>query len=94
MRTFLLVLGSALLAASFATAATGGSVGAVLRLGIPGLVLTGAILFERGRYKPNSPDRPGADWIATDERFLDPESGEIVTVFYQPQTGERRYVSG
>jgi hypothetical protein len=51
-------------------------------------------LFERGRYKPNSPDRPGADWIATDERFLDPESGEIVTVFYQPQTGERRYVSG
>ena len=94
MRTFLLVVGIALLAASLATALTGGPVGTVLRLGIPGLALTGAILFERGRYKPNSPDWPGPDWIATDERFVDHESGEIVTVFYQPQTGERRYVSG
>jgi hypothetical protein len=93
MRAFLLVVGIALLAAALATALTGGTAGAVLRLGIPGLVLTSAILFERGRYKPNSPDRPGPDWIATDERFVDHESGEIVTVFYQPRTGERRYVS-
>ena len=93
MRTLLLVFGIALLAASFAAALAGGPVGSVTRLGIPGLVLTGAILFERGRYKPNSPDRPGPDWIATDERFLDHESGEIVTVFFQPRTGERRYVS-
>ncbi len=93
MRTLLLVFGIALLAASFAAALAGGPVGSVTRLGIPGLVLTGAILFERGRYKPNSPDRPGPDWIATDERFVDHENGEIVTVFYQPRTGERRYVS-
>ena len=25
---------------------------------------------------------------------LDPESGKLVTVFYQPATGERRYVAG
>ena len=93
MRSLLLVLGIALLAASFATALTGCPVGTVLRLGIPGLVLTGAILFERGRYKPSSPDRPGPDWIATDERFVDHESGELVTVFYRPRTGERWYVS-
>ncbi len=93
MRTLLLVFGIALLAASFAAALTGGPVGNVLRLDIPGLVLTGAILFERGRYKPTSPDRPGPDWIATDERFVDHDSGEVVTVFYQPRTGERRYVS-
>jgi hypothetical protein len=93
MRTFLLVLGIVLLAASLATGLSGCPVGTVLRLGIPGLVLTGAILFERGRYKPNSRDGPGPDWIATDERFVDHESGEIVTVFYQPRTGERRYVT-
>jgi hypothetical protein len=93
MRLFLLVLGIALLAAALGTAPTGCSVGTVLRLGIPGLVLTGALLFERGRYNPNSPDRPGPDWIATDERFVDHESGKTVTVFYQPRTGERRYVT-
>jgi hypothetical protein len=93
MRTFPLVVGIALLAASLATALTGCPVGTVLWLGIPGLVLTGAIVFERARYKPNSRERPGPDWIATDERFVDHESGEIVTVFYQPRTGERRYVS-
>jgi hypothetical protein len=94
MRAVLLVLGIALLAASAVAALNGCPLGAVFRLGIPGLVLTGAILLERGRYNPNSPDRSGPDWIATDERFADHESGEIVTVFYQPKTGERRYVSG
>ena len=37
---------------------------------------------------------PGAGWVATKERFVDPESGKLVTVFYQPATGERRYVAG
>jgi hypothetical protein len=53
----------------------------------------GGILFERGRYKPSEPRQPGPDWVATGERFVDPASGEPVAVFYQPATGERRYVS-
>jgi hypothetical protein len=55
-------------------------------------VLLAALIFERGRYKPASPGHPGPDWVATDERFVDPESGAEVTVFYHPKSGERRYV--
>lgn len=38
---------------------------------------------------------PGREptWEATDERFLDPQTGETVQVFYDPCSGERRYVS-
>lgn len=35
----------------------------------------------------------GAGWRPTDERFIDPETGELVTVWYDPATGDRRYVS-
>ena len=31
-------------------------------------------------------------WRATDERFVDPETGKLVTVWFDPQSGERRYV--
>jgi hypothetical protein len=65
----------------------------VMWLTMLGGVLVGGILLERGRYKPAAPDRPGPDWVATDERFIDPQSGEEVTVFYRPATGERRYVA-
>jgi len=34
----------------------------------------------------------GGEWRPTDEKFVDPESGELVTVWYDPKTGERRYV--
>jgi hypothetical protein len=81
-------------------AATGWSViagcapGAILRLAIPGLVLLFALVVERWRYKPVTGGAPGAGWVPTNERFVDPESGKLVTVFYQPATGERRYVAG
>jgi hypothetical protein len=38
--------------------------------------------------------RPGRDGQATQERFVDPESGRLVTVFFNPATGERRYIAG
>jgi hypothetical protein len=34
----------------------------------------------------------GANWRPTDEKFIDPETGELVTVWFDPATGERRYV--
>jgi hypothetical protein len=52
------------------------------------------VLFERWRYRPLTADQPGRDWHATPERFVDPESGRLVTVFFNPATGERRYVAG
>ena len=35
----------------------------------------------------------GRDWGPTDEKFIDPETGDLVTVWFDPATGERRYVS-
>lgn len=34
----------------------------------------------------------GGPWQPTDERFVDPESGKLVTVWFNPGSGERRYV--
>ena len=48
---------------------------------------------EHWRYKPVSARTPEQGWVATNERFVDPESGQLITVYYQPSTGERRYVS-
>ena len=59
-----------------------------------GIVLVAGILFERGRYKPPTQATPGPGWLATEERFVDLQTGERVTVYYRPSTGERRYVGG
>ena len=64
------------------------------RLALLGLLLVVAALFERWRYKRLGSTHPGSDWVATDERFIDPESGKLVTVYYRPATGERRYIAG
>lgn len=92
LRSVLLILGVALTAAALLAALVGWlPLGA--HLAIPGLVLLFAMLNElRRRYKPIRPDPPGADWIETPERFVDPETGKDVTVYYQPSSGERRYV--
>jgi hypothetical protein len=92
LRKALLAIGAALLTAAVFVLLVCGPGAISAYLGFWGIVLLAALMFERGRYKPASPDHPGPDWIATDERFVDPESGEEVTVFYHPQSGERRYV--
>jgi hypothetical protein len=60
-------------------------------LGLGGLIVLGT-LFERWRYRPDD-SRPGAGWEPTGERFEDPETGKTLQVFYDPRSGERRYVS-
>ena len=35
----------------------------------------------------------GTNWRPTDEKFVDPETGKLVTVWFDPRTGDRRYVS-
>ena len=62
----------------------------VLYLFVNGAVVTAALLFERGRYRPAvSPDGP---WQETAERFVDPTTGQLMKVRYNPQTGARDYV--
>ena len=93
LRAALLVIGLALLvgAAAFATAGCG--LGLTLRFALAGSLLIGAVLFERWRYKRLASGRPGPEWVETAERFVDPEGGKLVTVYYHPSTGERRYVA-
>jgi len=57
-----------------------------------GLIVLAGTLFERWRYRrPGQP--PDARWQRTNERFVDPSSGETLEVLYDPRTGERHYVS-
>ncbi|HEY8053514.1 MAG TPA: hypothetical protein VIE42_12010 [Steroidobacteraceae bacterium] len=61
-------------------------------LGLGGLIVLGTV-FERWRYRPSS-IRTTAAWEPTGERFEDPETGKTVRVYYDPRSGQRRYVSG
>jgi hypothetical protein len=47
-------------------------------------------LWERFHYRGSAGG--GAGWQVTQERFRDDESGNLVTVWFNPATGERRYV--
>ena len=94
LRTVLFVVCGVLLGTAGLLAVTGCALGVTLRLAVPGLLLFFGLVVERWRYKTLTSRRPGPDWVPTNERFVDPESGNLVTVFYQPSTGERRYVAG
>ena len=59
---------------------------------IVGILFLGS-LAERFRYKKLEERRPRAGWVETDERFIDPATDKCVTVFYNPATGERLYVT-
>jgi hypothetical protein len=58
-------------------------------LAAAGLLVLGT-LWERFYYRGSGSGGPG--WQATQERFRDEESGNLVTVWFNPATGERRYV--
>jgi hypothetical protein len=62
----------------------------VIYLVINGLLITGGILFERSGYR-SQVNRTRGNWQPTGERFNDPTSGQVVEVYYNPQTGERDY---
>jgi hypothetical protein len=55
-----------------------------------GGVVAIAVLAERWRYRTRAAATDDG-WEATEERFIDPESGQALQVFYNPHTGERRY---
>jgi hypothetical protein len=54
-----------------------------------GLILL-FLLFERGRYRPPIDPR-GVEWKPTGERFIDPASGEMLSVYFNARTNERDY---
>jgi hypothetical protein len=59
---------------------------------IIGILMLVTALLER--TYGNLAGRPlGDNWRPTDEKFVDPESGRLVTVWFDPATGDRKYVS-
>ena len=92
LRAALLLVGAVALGGAVVVALFCGSLALILWLVMLGGGLVAGVVFERGRYKPAVDRPPGPGWVATDERFIDPASGKPVTVYYQPETGERRYV--
>ena len=80
----LCLIGALILLAAHVTTAL------VIYLAINGLIITGGILFERSGYRSNV-DRMQGKWRPTGERFNDPTTGQVVEVYYNPQTGERDY---
>jgi hypothetical protein len=93
LRAALLVIGGVMLAAAAIGALAGCRLAAIIPLAVCGPILAGGVLVERWRYQGLTDDRPGRNWQATPERFVDPETGRLVTVFFNPATGERRYVA-
>jgi hypothetical protein len=87
LRTVLLVIGGMLLATPLVEPKA--AIGPV----VIGAVIVLAVLVERYVYKPIGDEAPGAAWNKTAERFADPRSGRSVAVYYNPRTGQRRYVA-
>lgn len=56
-----------------------------------GGLLTASAVFERWRYKQPK-TAAAARGTPTGERFVDPESGALMEVYYDASTGERTYV--
>jgi len=91
MRQFLIVLGGVLLVAGLACMALG-VFPPMFVLAFWGIALVVGTVFERVIYKPNLAQRPGPGYRRTTERFIDDQTGETVTVYLEPATGERAYV--
>ena len=58
-----------------------------------GAVIVLSIVYERYRYKPVESVSPGPGWARTQERFIDDETGQPVTVWMNAE-GDRKYVRG
>ena len=87
-----LIIGYGILAVAGAVVLAGLGVGSpvAIYLFASGLIVIAALVFERGRYRP--PVTRGGSWQETAERFVDPTTGQLMKVRYNPQTGARDYV--
>jgi hypothetical protein len=87
-RGFALIVGAFLALCGVALWSTGGGPALLI---VAAVVIVSALvepIYGRANGKPQ-----GSGWRATDERFVDPETGKLVTVWFDPASGERRYVS-
>lgn len=57
-----------------------------------GLFVIVGLLIEARSYKPPQVQVPDPRWQDTGERFVDPGSGELTAVYFDPASSERHYV--
>jgi hypothetical protein len=57
-----------------------------------GLVVIATALFERSRYWPGRSGGDAGKLRPTDERFIDPTSGQPIRVWIDAASGERTYL--
>jgi hypothetical protein len=89
LRFVLFILGALLLGGgTMLTVLTGSGIG----LMIVGTLIIASLALE-GRYgRPGAPTQvPPHAWEPTSERFIDDETGQLLEVWIDPLTGERRY---
>jgi hypothetical protein len=91
LRSIVLGLGLLALVCGVLAIVMGGAPSAFVFV-IWGVLLVAGLVFERFRYKPLETATPQGSWVRTPERFIDDETGAPVTVWLDPQTGERKYV--
>jgi len=91
LRNVVLGIGLFILGCGVIALVTGGYPPAFAALIWGGLIVAG-IVFERVRYKPLETGAPAGRFQRTTERFIDDETGQPVTVWTDPVTGERKYV--
>jgi len=73
--------------ASLCLVDAGGGIGLL----ILGTLVTAGIALEPRYGRPRDTAPRSGSWQRTGERFVDDESGELVEVWYNSATGERRY---
>ncbi len=91
LRSFVLGLGILLMATGVLGITLGGG-GPMLGPLIFGVLLLIGTVFEP-HYKRNETTPPNDGFAPTGERFHDPNQNQTVEVWYNPTTGERRYVA-
>jgi uncharacterized membrane protein HdeD (DUF308 family) len=91
LRGILIAIGVVALLCGLIALATGAFPPAAI-FGIWGVLLVVGTVFERVTYKQNQTEAPGAGWERTAERFIDDATGQHITVYIEPKSGERRYV--
>lgn len=92
LRKSLYVFGIVLLLLALIAALNGVMFAFWWQLLIGGLILVAGLAFERQHYKPLRHERPDPDWTDTGERFVDPESGRLTGVWFDPVRGARHYL--
>ena len=87
LRAALIGISGILLAAAAWLAITGCTPATAFGVAIAAFVLVFSFASSAGGTNPLMNRQPAPNWLTTDERFVDPETGKLVTVFHKPSTG-------